>query len=83
MNSENKGKDATGKRIEKKIIHNIIKCNHCGDIIESNYRHDFKQCSCQRVAVDGGHDYLRRCFKEPNDYTDMSVVEYYEDEKNG
>ena len=32
----------------------------CGDIIESKSVHDFKFCKCEAVAVDGGHDYLRR-----------------------
>ena len=60
----------------KKIIRNIIKCNTCGDVIESTYRHDFKSCSCGRVAVDGGHDYLRRGFIESqNDFTDLSEFE--------
>ncbi len=47
-----------------KIIKNCIKCNSCGDVIESFSRHDFKYCSCHRVAVDGGLDYLRRCFTD-------------------
>lgn len=37
-----------------KLIRNAIKCKRCGDIIESKSRHDFKQCSCKYVAVDGG-----------------------------
>ena len=45
------------------IVYNRIKCKKCGDIIESMNRHDFKWCSCGECAVDGGHDYLRRCFK--------------------
>ena len=61
--------------MDRRIIRNIIKCNTCGDIIESVYTHDFKTCSCGRVSVDGGHDYLRRCFIESqNDYTDLSEV---------
>ena len=44
----------------KIIIKNVIRCKHCGDIIESTYHHDFKFCSCQKCAVDGGLDYLRR-----------------------
>ena len=46
------------------IIRNAIRCNICGDEIESKHRHDFVECSCGACAVDGGHDYLRRCFKE-------------------
>ena len=55
------------------IIKNAIRCNICGDEIESKYRHDFVEYSCGACAVDGGHDYLRRCFKEEGCYTDISV----------
>ena len=57
-----------------RIIKNAIKCNHCGDVIESEYTHDYKTCSCGRVAVDGGHDYLRRAYSTGrDDYTELSV----------
>ena len=56
------------------IIKNQVKCNHCGDIIESKYLHDFKTCSCGCVSVDGGHDYLRRCFKAEGDYEELSIL---------
>ena len=60
---------------------NAIKCNHCGEIIESTYRHDFRTCSCGTVSVDGGKDYLRRCFKNsPDDYTDLSEYEEVDSE---
>ena len=58
----------------KKIIVNKIKCNKCGDIIESTHRHDFKFCKCGAVGVDGGHDYLRRC-GDLDGYEDLSVTE--------
>ena len=38
------------------IIKNAIRCNICGDEIESKHRHDFVQCKCGACAVDGGHD---------------------------
>ena len=44
-----------------KIRRNAIKCKKCGDIIDSKTTHDFKFCTCRSCAVDGGHDYLRRC----------------------
>lgn len=51
------------------IIRNAIRCNHCGDVIESVHRHDFRTCRCGCVSVDGGHDYLRRCSANgPEDY---------------
>lgn len=64
------------------ILHNRIKCNHCGDIIESTHRHDFKRCKCGRVFVDGGHDYGRRGYKEEGDYTELSVFEEEEEKCN-
>lgn len=65
----------------EEIIENKIKCKHCGDIIESKHVHDYKQCSCGKVAVDGGHCYLRRSFKSSpkEDYIDLSIVEYQDE----
>ncbi|SUP41112.1 DUF7695 domain-containing protein [Veillonella criceti] len=56
----------------QKIFTNKIKCKFCGDVIESTFMHDYKTCSCQRVAVDGVHEYLRRCFVEEDDYIELS-----------
>lgn len=60
----------------RKIKVNKIRCKRCGDIIESTSVHDFKFCSCESVAVDGGKDYLRRC-GNLEDIEDLS--EYYEE----
>ena len=58
-----------------KIIRNMIRCNTCGDTIESTSRHGFKYCKCGRVFVDGGHDYLRRGYTvSPEDFTELSVA---------
>lgn len=53
------------------ILNNKIRCNRCGDIIESKHRHDFVTCSCGSCATDGGTSYLRRLGL---DYTDLSKV---------
>lgn len=58
-----------------KILKNAIRCNLCGDEIESTDRHDNVTCSCGACAVDGGHDYLRRSFKDKDCYIELSVVE--------
>lgn len=57
----------------RKIKSNKIRCRKCGEIIESVSVHDFKFCKCGAVAVDGGHEYLRRCgslenFEELSEY---------------
>jgi len=64
----------------KKIIANIIKCNHCGDIIESENTHDFKWCKCGKVAVDGGKEYLKRSFQETDDFLELSLFREQEQE---
>lgn len=61
----------------EKIIKNSIRCKYCDDVITSHYRHDFVYCKCRKVAVDGGKDYLKRCFvNDPDiDFEELSVVE--------
>ena len=56
------------------IIKNRAYCLSCDDEIESTHRHDYVTCSCGRVSVDGGKDYLRRGFKEGGMFVDTSVV---------
>jgi len=56
----------------KMLLQNKIKCNLCGDVLESYHRHDFKMCSCQKCGVDGGIFYLRR-LGNIEDYTDLSI----------
>ncbi len=59
-----------------KITKNMIKCNLCGDIIISTYRHDFVSCKCGCCSVDGGNDYLKRSFTNTkDDFTELSEVE--------
>ena len=59
----------------QKIIKNEIQCKLCGDIIESTDRHNYVECKCGACAVDGGHDYLRRSFKEKDCYIELSITE--------
>lgn len=56
------------------IVVNKIRCKKCGDVIESVSVHDFKFCKCGAVAVDGGHEYLRRC-GDLEDFEDLSECE--------
>lgn len=35
------------------------KCKHCGEIIFSFNRHDYKTCTCGKAMIDGGLDYIR------------------------
>lgn len=56
------------------IVKNAIRCNRCGDEIESTDTHQFVTCRCGICSVDGGHDYLRRCAPSEADYSDISIV---------
>ena len=40
-------------------IKNIAQCKKCLDIIESKYTHDFVNCTCGAISLDGGNDYCR------------------------
>lgn len=70
-----------GKTIEgtvmRKIKRNCIQCKHCGDIIASEHRYDYKSCKCGCVAVDGGDEYLRRSAR--NGLEDFIELSEYED----
>ena len=61
-----------------KIIRNASRCKKCGEVIESENVHDFKFCSCGSCAVDGGHDYLRRCGNR-EDWEELSEAGKVED----
>jgi hypothetical protein len=56
----------------KAILRNSIICTHCGDMVESTYRHHMAHCSCRKVAADGGLDYLRR-LGGPDDYIETAI----------
>jgi len=47
-----------------------IKCGVCSDTIYSRTQHDFRWCSCENVAIDGGLDYTKIC---GSDYTMVEV----------
>lgn len=58
-----------------KIYHSRAQCKLCKDIIESKTTHDFVQCSCKSIAVDGGKDYLKRCYTKENIIIELSEYE--------
>ena len=63
------------------IVSNQIKCKWCGDTPYSTHRHHMQYCKCEKVAVDGGPEYLRRVFDSTEQFDDdlypfedMSIV---------
>ena len=67
------------------IIKNAIRCNICGDEIESRHCHDYRICRCGACGVDGGDLYLKRV-GYPEYFTDISVIDWdsenHADDKN-
>lgn len=61
----------------KKIKTNKVQCIYCNEVIESKSVHDFKWCSCGKIAVDGGLDYLKRC----GDVDNFIELSEFEDEE--
>lgn len=48
------------------LLRNAARCRHCGTVIESKYRHDFRSHSCKTADgrevyfyIDGGLSYQR------------------------
>jgi hypothetical protein len=50
---------------------NAVRCDQCGDEIESKYQHDFVTCRCGDVSVDGGGAYMKRAFKAGATWTEL------------
>lgn len=55
-----------------KLLANKARCRKCQDVIESKYTHDYKNCKCGAIMVDGGLDYCRRG-GNAEDLEDLSV----------
>lgn len=60
----------------KRLKRNAIKCNCCGDIIESKFVHDIHECSCKSVAIDGGLEYCKvsGCYGDWEDLCEYEEV---------
>lgn len=59
----------------RQIILNRAKCLSCGDVITSFNRHDYVTCSCGKLSVDGGQDYLRRAYNDALFVEEMCVYD--------
>jgi hypothetical protein len=55
-----------------RIHTNKAKCLKCNEVIESKRAHDFVQCGCKAIHVDGGREYLKRGFTNLSDFQELS-----------
>lgn len=62
---------------ERKIKRNRAQCLVCMEVIESRFRHEFVECSCGAIFVDGGKAYLRRGAR---DFSKLLELSEYEDD---
>jgi hypothetical protein len=63
-----------------KLIRNRVQCLSCKRVLESKYRHDFKQCKCEnQTFTDGGLEYQRYGGRKMSKIRILS--EYFNDSK--
>jgi hypothetical protein len=55
---------------------NAVLCLNCGDLICSEYVHDYRTCLCGLVSIDGGCDYKTRAGAFPFIYEIETKDEY-------
>ena len=60
--------------IKGKIVAQAGIADCCGDLLISQFRHDFVTCFCGKVSLDGGAEYIR-IVGEPNLLRLLSVHE--------
>lgn len=56
------------------IYLNAARCLTCEDVPRSRNRHDFRNCRCGAIAVDGGSWYCRRSFADDAQWEDRCVM---------
>jgi hypothetical protein len=57
----------------KRFIQTVheIQCVHCKEKLRSEYRHDYKMCSCGKVGIDGGIEGGNRILGALEDFEDL------------
>jgi hypothetical protein len=46
--------------------HEAAQCPVCRSVVVSRWQHDFHECSCGAIAIDGGRAYCKLVWKEPH-----------------
>ncbi|RZI52303.1 hypothetical protein EW027_05230 [Aeribacillus pallidus] len=62
--------------MKRKLKRNRIRCKHCRDIIESKIIHNFQECKCKAVSIDGVLDYPKRIFSSNSEVNYEELSEY-------
>ncbi len=60
---------------DKMVIEaNAARCKVCDETLISLHVHDFKECSCTNLMVDGGTEYIRRGYKDKDKIEELSII---------
>jgi len=51
---------------DNEIRIDAAQCPLCRDVLVSRWQHDLHGCSCGAIAIDGGQDYYRSLWTQPN-----------------
>jgi len=54
-------------------VRHAVLCRKCLETIESKHIHDFKECSCGSVGIDGGISDGNRILGDPSDIDNRSM----------
>ena len=55
------------------MVVNAIVCKKCNNVLFSRNVHDYRECDCGLISIDGGFDYVRICGDE-NDFEEVRIV---------
>lgn len=62
-----------------------VECAKCEAVVYSRARHDFHWCPCGAIAIDGGFDYKKVCYRDASprhlfvEVADVSKQVLYDD----
>ncbi len=62
-------------RYGRKLRRNAARCRACDRVIESKSVHDYVECSCGALVVEGGLEYIRRGCHGGAGYDELSEYE--------
>lgn len=63
----------------QKVIKNSARCKKCNDVIVSEYGHDFKNCKCGEIFIDGGKSlHCRRGAGNFDNFENLSIIEPFD-----
>ena len=63
----------TAEEMEKERYQDGVYCKKCDDLIYSVMRHDFRECKCGDLFIDGGKEYTRFGYNNDSEYQFVKI----------